>query len=40
VVDLGEVAVKQGDQVVKVRAKSAESWKAINLRWVKLTRAE
>jgi alpha-L-fucosidase len=40
VVDLGPIEVKQGDQVVNVRAKSAESWKPINLRWVKLTRAE
>jgi len=41
VLDLGQVDVKQpGEQVVKVRPRDADTWKAINLRSVTLTRAE
>jgi alpha-L-fucosidase len=41
VVDLGQIEIKQpGALVVQVRPKSAQAWKAINLRWVKFTRAE
>ena len=40
-VDLGQVQISQpGEQLVKVRAKDAASWKAINLRSVKLVPAE
>ena len=41
VVDLGQIEIAQpGEQVVNVRPKDAAAWKAINLRWVKFTRAE
>jgi alpha-L-fucosidase len=41
VVDVGRIDVKEpGEKVVKVRARDAQSWKAINLRFVRLTRAE
>jgi alpha-L-fucosidase len=37
---VGTVVVKQaGEQVVKVRPRDAQSWKAINLRWLKLARS-
>ncbi|MBE3100324.1 MAG: alpha-L-fucosidase [Planctomycetes bacterium] len=37
--EMGVIEVKQpGEQAVKVRPRDAESWKAVNLRWVKLTR--
>ncbi|MHB1033200.1 MAG: alpha-L-fucosidase [Pirellulales bacterium] len=36
--DLGAIEVKQaGAQAVKVRPRDAGSWKAVNLRWIKLT---
>ena len=39
-VGLGTIEVKQaGQQVVKVRPRDAQSWKAVNLRWVKLAKA-
>ena len=39
-VDAGTIEVPQaGVQTVKVRPRDAQSWKAINLRWVKLSRA-
>ena len=38
VADLGTIEIKQpGEQTVKVRARDAQSWKPINLRFVKLT---
>jgi alpha-L-fucosidase len=38
VVDLGQIEIKQtGEQTIVVRAKDAASWKAINLRFVKLS---
>jgi len=38
-VEMGVIEVKQaGDQTLKVRPRDAESWKAVNLRWVKLTK--
>jgi alpha-L-fucosidase len=41
VVDLGQVQIKQpGLQAVTVRAKDSQSWKAINLRYVKFSRTE
>jgi hypothetical protein len=41
IIDLGRVEVeKPGELTVKVRARDASTWKAINLRWVKLTRGE
>ncbi len=41
VVNLGRIEIAQpGEQVVNVRPKDAAAWKAINLRWVKFTRAE
>ncbi len=41
VVDLGSFEITQpGEQLVKVSAKDPATWKAINLRFVKLTRAE
>ena len=40
-VSLGQIEVKQaGDQIVKLRPKDAQTWKAMNLRFVKLTKAE
>ncbi|MCX6902919.1 MAG: carbohydrate-binding protein [Verrucomicrobia bacterium] len=40
-VNLGQIEVKQaGDQIVKLRPKDAQTWKAMNLRFVKLTKAE
>jgi len=37
--DFGSIELQQaGDQVVAVRARSADTWKAVNLRAVKLTR--
>ena len=40
-VALGQVEIKRaGEQAVKVRAKDAKTWKAINLRSVKLTKAD
>ena len=39
VVDLGRIDVKEaGEKVVKVRARDAQGWKAINLRFVQLSR--
>jgi alpha-L-fucosidase len=38
-VEMGVIEVKQaGDQTVKVRPRDAQTWKAVNLRWVKLTK--
>ena len=38
-VEMGVIEVKQaGDQTVKVRPRDAQVWKAVNLRWVKLTK--
>ncbi|MGE5610731.1 MAG: alpha-L-fucosidase [Bacillota bacterium] len=38
-VQAGTLEIKQaGDQVIKIRPRDAQSWKAINLRWVKLTK--
>lgn len=37
VVDLGTVELKQGEVSVKVGCRDAQSWKALNLRFVKLT---
>jgi alpha-L-fucosidase len=38
-VDLGRIDIKEpGEKIVKVRARDAQSWKAINLRFVRLTR--
>lgn len=40
-VEVGTIEIAQsGSQVVKIRPRDAQSWKAINLRWVKLTKAE
>jgi alpha-L-fucosidase len=40
-VGLGQVQIKQaGEQVVKIRPKDAAHWHAMNLRFVKLTKAE
>ena len=40
-IDLGQIQIKQpGDLMVKVRAKDAASWKAINLNSVQLTLAD
>jgi alpha-L-fucosidase len=40
-IDLGQLEVKQaGQQEVKVRAKDAQNWQAMNLRFVKLTKAD
>jgi alpha-L-fucosidase len=39
--ELGQVTIqKSGEQLVKVRARDAATWKAINLRAVKLTKAD
>ncbi len=39
-VTLGQLEIKQtGEQVVSVRPKNADAWKAMNLRFVKLTKA-
>ncbi|MCX5676552.1 MAG: alpha-L-fucosidase [Planctomycetota bacterium] len=39
--EMGVIEVKKaGEQAVKVRPRDAESWKAVNLRWVKLTRSQ
>ena len=39
--DLGRIEVKQpGEQEVKVRPRDAKTWKAINLRSIRLTPAE
>jgi len=39
--DIGQLEVKQpGQQEVKVRAKDAQNWQAMNLRFVKLTKAD
>jgi hypothetical protein len=36
---MGVIEVKQaGDQTVKVRPRDAQTWKAVNLRWVKLAK--
>jgi DNA-directed RNA polymerase beta subunit len=41
VADLGSIEIKQpGEQVINIRPKSAATWKAINLRWVRLTAAQ
>jgi alpha-L-fucosidase len=38
-VEMGVIEVKQaGDQTVKVRPRDAQTWKPVNLRWVKLTK--
>jgi alpha-L-fucosidase len=38
-VDVGTLEIKEaGDQVVTIRPRDAQSWKPINLRWIKLTR--
>ena len=38
--DIGQLKIEQpGDQTVKVRPKDAASWKAINLRLIKLSPA-
>ena len=38
--ELGQIEIKHpGEQLLKVRAKESSSWKAINLRFIKLTRA-
>ena len=40
-ISLGQIEIKQpGEQVVKVRPKDAAHWQAMNLRFVKLTKAE
>jgi hypothetical protein len=40
-IDIGQLEVKQpGQQEVKVRAKDAQNWQAMNLRFVKLTKAD
>jgi len=40
-IGLGQIEVKQaGEQVVKIRPKEAAQWRAMNLRFVKLTKAE
>jgi alpha-L-fucosidase len=40
-VSLGQIEVKQaGEQVVSIRPKDAANWRAMNLRFVKLTKAE
>ncbi len=40
-VNLGQIEIKQrGEQVVKIRPKDAAHWQAMNLRLVKLTKAE
>jgi alpha-L-fucosidase len=40
-IDLGQLEVKQpGQQVVKIRARDAQNWQPMNLRFVKLTKAE
>jgi alpha-L-fucosidase len=39
--NLGPIEIQQpGDLVLKVRARDPKAWKAINLRWVKLSRVE
>ncbi len=39
--DLGRFRIEQpGQQVLKVRSRDGQSWKAVNLRWVKLTAAQ
>jgi alpha-L-fucosidase len=38
--DLGTIELRQGGQVISVRPKDAASWKALNLRYVKLTPAK
>ncbi|MBN1853083.1 MAG: hypothetical protein JW829_10180, partial [Pirellulales bacterium] len=41
IVEMGTIRINQpGKHVVTVRSRDTQSWKAINLRWVKLTRAE
>jgi uncharacterized protein YdbL (DUF1318 family) len=36
---MGTIEIKKaGEQTVKVRAKNTQTWKAINLRWVKFLR--
>ena len=36
--EAGTIEITQaGEQVVKIRARDAQSWKAINLRWLKLS---
>ena len=38
---LGQVEIKQpGEQVLKVRPKDRQNWRAMNLRFVKLTKAQ
>jgi len=38
-VEMGVIEVKQaGDQTVKVRPRDAQTWKPVNLRWIKLTK--
>ncbi len=38
--DLGTIELQQGGQVIKVRPKDAGSWKALNLRYIKLKPAK
>jgi alpha-L-fucosidase len=39
--NIGTIDIKQpGEQLLKIRAKDAQTWKAINLRFLKLTKAE
>ena len=41
ILDLGQIQIKQaGEQVVNVRPKDAQTWKAINLRFVKFQKAD
>ena len=39
-IDAGTVKIaKAGDQIIKMRARDAESWRAVNLRWAKLSKS-
>ena len=40
VLELGRIEIQKAGEEVKVRSRDAQSWKAINLRHVKLTRVQ